>query len=57
MMPDMMNRGQTTIYMKYKRKDLKWYKKLWNFVTGHKDRNWHWQPISGYSGVNYNDKD
>jgi hypothetical protein len=34
------------VFMRYKRKDLKWYQKLWNFITGHKDRNWCWIPVN-----------
>ena len=32
----------SSVYMRYKRKDLKMYQRLWNYITGHKDRNWYW---------------
>ena len=42
------------LYMRYKRKDLKWYKKLLNYITGHKDRNWHWVPVdNGLERIEY----
>ena len=41
------NNISSCLYMRTKRKDLKWYKKLWNFLTGHKDRNWEWIPLKG----------
>lgn len=34
------------LYMRYKRTDLKWYQKFWNYITGHKDRNWKWVPVN-----------
>ena len=49
------NRNTFQLYMRYKKKDLKWYKKLWNIITGHKDRNWEWLPINSKgvdAGVN-----
>ncbi len=39
------NNSTSALFMRYKRKDLKWYQKLWNYVTGHKDRNWHWVAV------------
>jgi len=41
------NKNTFALFMKYKRKDLKWYQKLWNWLTGHKDRNWYWIPVGG----------
>lgn len=40
------------VYMRYKKKDLKWYKKFWNYITGHKDKNWVWLPVgNGWTAV------
>ena len=43
------NASASSLYMKYKRTDLKWYQKLWNILTGHKDRNWKWVEVKGTS--------
>lgn len=40
------NNSTCQLFMRYKRKELKWYKKLWNYITGHKDRNWQWVPVN-----------
>lgn len=40
------SRSESQLFMRYKRKDLKWYKKFWNYITGHKDRNWEWLPVN-----------
>ena len=39
------NNSTCQLFMRYKRKNLKWYKKIWNYITGHKDRNWQWVPV------------
>ena len=39
------NNSTSVLYIKCKRNDLKWYQKLWNYITGHKDRNWSWIPV------------
>ena len=39
------NTSTNALFMRCKRKDLKWYQRLWNYVTGHKDRNWHWVAV------------
>ena len=39
------NRLSSALYMRCKRKDLKWYQKFWNYLTGHKDRNWCWVSV------------
>lgn len=46
MIPDMkgINSG-FALFMRVKRKGLKWYQKLWNIVSGNKERNWEWIPV------------
>ena len=43
------NNTSTGYYIRYKRTDLKWYQKLRNILTGHKDRNWNWVEIKSFS--------
>lgn len=35
------------ICKRIKRTNLKWYKKLWNIITGHKDKNYGYIEIKG----------
>lgn len=44
------NNTTSALYIRTKRK-IKWYKKFWNFITGHKDRNWEWSLLSPTSEV------
>lgn len=47
MAPDMKGISNGfALYMRVKRKDLKWYQKLWNIVSGNKERNWKWQLVN-----------
>ena len=39
------NNSVSQVYMRYKKKDLKWYQRFWNCITGHKDKNWIWLPV------------
>lgn len=43
MAPDMKGISNGfALYTRVKRNDLKWYQKLWNIVSGNKERNWKW---------------
>ena len=40
------NYSTRQLFMRCERKKLKWYKKLWNYITGHEDKNWQWVPVN-----------
>ncbi len=41
----------SALYIRTKRKNLKWYKKFWNYITGHKEKNWEWALVGPTSEV------
>ena len=40
-------REDIALYMKVKRTNLKWYKRLWNVIRGKKDQNYTWHLVRG----------
>lgn len=37
---------QCMLFMRVKRKDLKWYQKIWNVLIGRKEQNYKWIPVN-----------
>lgn len=50
------NNMSSALYIRTKRKKLKWYKRILNYITGHKDRNWEWSLLSPTSVVSINER-
>lgn len=48
------NPCEFALYMRCKKKDLKWYKKFLNIITFNKDKNYEWKLVEkAMKGVKY----